>query len=160
MQEQEAVIEVYNEKGEVIVSKPRKDVNKKIDILKSVVILVVNGKKELFMIKARDSLWADKWGGSCAGLVRHDEDVREAAKRTLQRELGINDNLNFLGEQYHDWDGVKRLLNVFSARVNDNKPNPNKNDIKEWRWVSFDEAQAMIKRNECMPSINAAFGML
>jgi len=48
MQEQEAVIEVYNEKGEVIVSKPRKDVNKKIDILKSVVILVVNGKKELF----------------------------------------------------------------------------------------------------------------
>jgi isopentenyldiphosphate isomerase len=159
MQEKEAIIAVYNEEGIVIEKKPRKDINKEKDILKTANIILINNKNQIFMIKANDFLWKDKWGGSCAGLVRHKETPKQAAKRTLKRELNINIKLQHLAENFHNFNSTKRFLSVFLVKTNNN-PIINLNDIKEGKWISFKEAQILINNNKCMPTFESSFEIL
>jgi len=156
MQEKEALIGIYDDKGNLIGKKLRKDIDKKRDILKTINILIFNNRDEVFMINARDSVFNQTWGGSCAGLVRYGEDIDYAAKRTLVRELGLDINVKLVKEQYYNWNGIKRHLVVFNSILNKN-PKINLNDFKEGKWIPLSEAGEMIKREECMPSFVAAF---
>ncbi len=160
MQENDALIGVYNAKGEIIGQKSRKEIDKKKDILKTANIILFNHSNDIFMIKAADSLWKDKWGGSCAGLVRKNESVEEAATRTLQRELGIKVKINLIGEEYCDFGDAKRIFAVFVGRVSEDQLSPNKEDFKEWSWNSFRKAHEMSQKDECMPTFKKALEMM
>ena len=158
MQEKEALIQIYNENQEPIAVKPRKDINKNTDILEDANILIINNKNQIFMIKAKQSSWPGKWGGSCAGLVRYQETPNEAAKRTLKRELNIKVPLTHLHKKYYDFNGKKKIMNFFYGKASELKPNPD--DFEETKWISIQEAEKMIKNNECMPTFEAAFKAL
>ncbi len=159
MQEKEAKIAVFNEKGEKTEVKARSKVNKKKDILKVVDILVLFDDLVL-IIRAKDSVWKkDLWGGSCAGLIRDGEKPQDAAQRTLLRELGVKSRANNLGEKYYDFDGVKRFMSVFAVNVKDDV-NPNPEDVKEWRWINFEQAKKLVKTEQCMPTFKAAWKIL
>lgn len=74
---------------EILSGKTRGEIDKKADFLGSVNIILKNKKDEFFIILAKDFLWDNKWGGSCAGLIKVNETPTETASRTLERELGL-----------------------------------------------------------------------
>lgn len=155
MQESNALIAMYDETGCVVGKKQRCDVDKKKDILKSVSILLVNGEGKILVSRACDTLYPDMVGSSAAGLVRDGETAEEAARRTLQRELGITPELRFHGEEYINLDGVRRWMNVFSARWNGQFV-ANQDDVKETEWISVSEAE---RHQDSMPTLRAAIGI-
>lgn len=160
MQEKEAIIGIYDEEGNLIAKKPRKEVDKKKDILKTVKILAFNKKGEIFMIKeGNPAIWSNKWGGSCASLVRADEKPTEAAKRTLMRELGITKEPKFIGERFIDFGDAKRHWNVFVVKDID-KVNPNKEDFSQTKWTDINEAKKLISEGKCMPSFGESLKMI
>lgn len=159
MQEKDALIGIYNEKGEIVGKKPRQEVDKKKDILTTVNILVFNEKNELLMIRAKNSIWPGKWGGACATLLRYNEHPKDAARRTLKRELGLESDVEPVGKKYHEWDGIKKFLIVYKTKTNKRvKMNPD--DFEDGRWMPMKEAKELIKKGKAMPSFESALKML
>ena len=160
MQEREAIIGIYNEQGELIKTKHRSQVDKKQDILKTAIVLVFNNQNQIFTIRARESVWQkENWGGSCATLIRHQEDPKNAAKRTHKRELNIEAQPQFITEKYYNWKGIKRFLSVFKLETKKEiKPNPN--DFYETRWISINEAEILVNNNQCIPTFEAGLKLL
>jgi len=159
MQEQDAVIDIFDDQGKNIGHKFRYEINKRLDILKQVNMVVIDDKKRMFVTKAKGGLWPGKWGTSAAGLVRHDEALADAAKRTLKRELGISAELKWFGESMYNFDGIKRLFSVFSGSTKA-EPKLNPEDAEEGKWVTFEEAEQMIKNDECMPTFAIALEVI
>ncbi len=151
MQEKDALIDTFDEQGENIGHKFRHEVDKRIDILKQVNIILLNDENKVFVTKSTSELWPDKWGSSAAGLVRHDESLPDAAKRTLKRELGVDVELKWLGENYYNFDGVRRFMSVFIGTVKGElKANPE--DVQEGKWVTLEETDKL----DGMPTLHVA----
>lgn len=114
MQNSQAKIGIYNRDGELISEKRREKVDKKEDVLKSVIILAINENDEVYVVNlGEDSLYDEVLGGSAAGLFRVNEPTDEAAKRTTKRELGIEAEPEFLTSEYIDTQGVKRFVHYY-----------------------------------------------
>ena len=157
MQEKEALIGIYDENKNLISIKQRSQVDKKQDILKTVVLILFNNKDEVFMIKTKDTAWKkEKWGGSCATLIRHNEKPEQAAKRVLKRELNLEIPFELIKEKFYNWGGIKRHLSIFKAKTEE-EPQPNTNDFYETKWHSIEKAQELIENNQCMPTFEEAF---
>ncbi len=155
MQEREALIAIYNEKGEIVSSKPRKDVDKRKDILKTVLILLLDDKKRIFVTIPVEGIWPGKLASSAAGIVRENEIVQEAAERTIQRELNIKPRLIFVSEAYYDFKEIKRIISVFYCV--DNNPKPDADDVAKSKWISLEDFEKEIKNNNCYPNLAAAY---
>src|SRR3989344_5670437 len=117
MQEQDSLISVYDVSGKIISNKLRKDVDKKNDILKTVIILVINNQNKVFITKIPSNHFTERWGASAAGMVRKDEKIIDAAKRTLNRELDLLKNPIFLSENFYDFNVIKRFMSVFYVNL-------------------------------------------
>ena len=154
MQEKEALIDVFDEDRKNIGHKFRNEVNKRLDILKQVNIIILDDKKRIYVTKAKNG-----WGTSAAGLVRHDEALADAAKRTLKRELGLTMELKATQENYYNFEGVRRLLSVHHGTTK-TEPKPNPEDVEEGKWVTTEEAEQMIKNDECMPTFAVALEVM
>ena len=160
MQEAQAIIGLYDKNGNLLGFKERDDVNKRIDILKVVNVMLFDEKNRIFITKPKDDLWKEKWGCAAAGLVRKDESSVEAARRTLKRELNLEaEDLIFLGEKYFDLDGIKRFISIFYARTNKD-PRINHNDVNEGTWVDLEELKMLKKKNLFNPPFLASFEVL
>lgn len=155
MQEKDAVVALYDNQGNIIGRKFRRDVDKKSDILKAAHVLVFNGNDEIFLVQTKDDLWPDKWGGSCAGFVREGEEPMDTALRTLKRELGLNIDLDYCGQKYYEFDGVKGWIAVFVAE-SINNPKINLNDFVMGRWFSIEDARKLIKEKKVKPTFEVA----
>ncbi len=159
MQEKEALIGIYDEFGNIIGEKKRKNVEKEKDILKVVYILLFDEANRIFMCKFKDTLWKGKFGGSCGGLIKKGENAEDAAKRTMKRELGIETKLNFIGEKYYDFDNIKRFVSVFVGRAKE-EIKISSDDIIEGKWIEFEKVKELIKNDKVMPTFKASFDML
>jgi len=138
MQEKEALIDIFDEDGTMIEHKERGDVNKRTDILKVVQIMLINDEGKVFVTKLGEGLYQGKWASSAAGIVRHDEALADAASRTLKRELGVSTELTWDGENFYNFDGIKRFMSVFHGKTNQD---PTVNEAEEGKWVTIEEAE-------------------
>ena len=155
MQADDALINLYNEEGKIIGQKVRSQIDKKRVILKGVYILILNKKGEIFVTKPKDSVFQKQWGCSAAGIVRAEETALESAKRTLQRETALKEQPLFLGERFHNFDGVKRFLNAFYVKT-DKNPRINEADVQEGMWMKVEN----IEENEMSPTFLAALKLV
>ena len=160
MQQKDALIDIFDEAGKNVGHKFRSEVNKRKDILKAVNIVLVDDQNKIFVVKAsKDSIFPGMWGTSAAGLVRHDESNLDAAKRTLKRELGITAELTDLGQNFYDFNGVKRFMSVFYAKTKA-QPKVNPSDAEEGKWATIKEVEQMIEKGVCMPTLDVAVKQL
>ncbi len=155
MQERDALIDVFDEEGKNIGHKFRHEINNKLDIVKTVNIILMDDKKRIFVAKAKGEPWPGKWGTSAAGLVRHDEALADAAKRTLKRELGITAELTWLGQNYYNFDGMKRFMSVFIGKTK-TQPKINKEDAEEGKWATLQETGKL----DMMPTLAVALEII
>lgn len=101
-------VDVLNDKGEVIGQKPRRDIDKAVDIFHAIHILLITPLGEIVMsiIPLREDLpnvYANKLGTTVATIRRTDETDDQAAVRAMSRELFIDDMpMTKLGSKYYD----------------------------------------------------------
>jgi len=100
-------VDVLNKKGEIVGQKPRKNIDKMVDIFHTIHILLVTPVGEIVMsiIPLREDLpnvYANKLGTTVATIRRTDETDDEAASRAIARELFIDDMpLTKLGTKFY-----------------------------------------------------------
>lgn len=157
----ESLVDVYDENGALLEVKKRSEVDKAKDIVKTIYVLAFDpgGRVYLSVIPRNgDFLWQGTWGTSCAGILRHGEDPYFGAARTMERELGIVEETQFIGEQLCDLNGVKRIV-VLLTCVTDKTLRPNPLDAE--RTVLFEPMQVeeMIREKRCAPSLEACWKM-
>ena len=91
------------------------------------------------------------WSNTCCSHPRPGETIEDAAHRRLREEMGFDCRLkevfsfiykakvnNDLTE--HEYDHV--LIGRF-----DGEPNPNANEVDEWKWVQIEDLKSGIEKN-------------
>ncbi len=83
---------------------------------------------------------AGLWSNACCGHPRPGEDVRAAAERRLQEEMGftvaLQPALAFLYEERVEPDLVEHEFDHVLVGRFDGTPTPNASEVDAWRWVA------------------------
>lgn len=113
-------VDLLNEEGVVVGSKPRYQINKLEDIHHTTHVILITPRGEVVMsiIPVREDLpnvYANKLGTTVATIRRSGESALHAAQRSVSRELFIDDMpLTLLGERFHPLPPMKdNLLTVY-----------------------------------------------
>lgn len=123
-------------------------------------LFVLDGDDRVLMQRrAGDKrLWPGYWSNACCSHPRRGEDTEQAVERRAAEELGIGiHSLEYLFKfEYHarfDAAGSEHeLCHVYIARTDD-VPQPNRNEIDAWGWLTPAELDAMLARSfeHCTP---------
>ncbi len=118
MKKYEEILDIVNEKGEIINSLPRTKIHGNPALIHRVVhVLVFNKNGDLYLQKrsANKDVAPGKWDTSVGGHVNHGETIQEALKRETLEELGINlDKSEFLYTYIHSNSYETELVSTFS----------------------------------------------
>jgi hypothetical protein len=113
-------VDILDETGVVIDSKPRNEIHKPHDIYHTIHVILITPRGELVLstIPVREdlpNLYARLIGTTMATIRRSGETAREAALRGMSRELFIDDmSLRMLGEDMYDLpDNRKNLITAY-----------------------------------------------
>jgi hypothetical protein len=114
------LVDILSTEGEVVGTKPRRDIDKTKDIYHVIFVLLITPKGELVlsMIPPREdlpNLYARKMGATIATIRRSNETPAQAARRGVQRELFIDRaKIRLLGQQMIQTPGSPQsLVTVF-----------------------------------------------
>ena len=147
MNEQEELLEVVTESGEVISSLPRSEVHGNPSLIHRVVhALVFNSGGGLFLQKRsmNKDVAAGKWDTSVGGHVNAGETIDEALKREMEEELGITKcNPGFLYTNIHSNEYETELVYTYSC-THDGAIDFQEDEIDEVRPWSMDEIRSNI----------------
>ena len=136
------LVDVFDDAGNIIGQKRRKDIQKESDIYHAVYGLLITPEGKLVISAIRNrtdlpNLYAEQIGVPVATIRRHGESARQAAERSWARELFIdNPGLHALGEGMATLpDGRKCLITAFYA-VGDAPDIYSSTDIDELTTIS------------------------
>ncbi len=112
------LMDVVNEKDEVVGKLPRRQVYEKLLTHRIVHVLVFNkeGKMALQLRSKKVSFCPLHWAPSAGGHVRSGETYEEAARRELEEELGIEADLRLLWKDFYSALGLGKFIATFAAR--------------------------------------------
>lgn len=117
-------VEILNERGEVVGSKPRKDIDRVGDILHASYVFALTPNKQAAFYIIQNKGLATLYVGTYAcpaAILRVGEDRDAGARRALHDDFGVEDtDLQFLGEKFLTYaDGVRRLMAGYVAFLSD-----------------------------------------
>ena len=107
----------------------------------SVVIADKHGRLLLHQRAAGKYHSGGLWTNTCCSHPRPGEDVRDAAVRRLEEEMGIACPLSFMFSMHYRADVSNGLIedeitHVFGGHF-DGTPTPNPDEVLAWRWMTF-----------------------
>lgn len=116
-------------------------------------IFIFNSDGQLLLQKRAGTKYhsGGLWSNTCCGHPRPGESTEGASRRRLYEEMGFDCELkevfDFIyraeldgGLSEHEYDHV--LVGRF-----DGKPNPNRDEVDDWKWVGLPELKLDIQRN-------------
>ena len=116
-------------------------------------VIIFNSKGEVLLQKRASTKYhtPNLWSNTCCSHQRQDENNIDAGKRRLKEEMGfITDLHNFDSFIYkvefsnglteHENDHI--LLGVY-----DGIPNPNPDEVDDWKWIGINKLVTDIKNN-------------
>ncbi|HET9411456.1 MAG TPA: hypothetical protein VFO38_01260 [Candidatus Saccharimonadales bacterium] len=156
MGHQDELVVILNKEGEVVGSKPRKELNKRTDIHHTVFVQLITPDKKLVMaqIPQREdlpNLYPYRWGTTMATIVRVDESALGAATRGLKRELHFQRATpELLGEKMLQLpDGVH--IKATCYRMTSEVPRLfSEKDIAELRTRSLEQVRDLVDNHPAM----------
>lgn len=115
----------------------------------SAAILVFNsdGKLALQKRSANDDSYPSHWDFSAAGGIELGEDHNHAALRELKEELGIESNLQYMGEFVYQNNVKKDTLYIYKT-LYDGVFMPDPVEVDEVEFFTKEEIQDMLNRGE------------
>ncbi len=147
------LVDLVDESGVVVGNKPRKAINKQVDLYHSVFVLLVTPDKKLVLsqIPRRDdlpNLYAGKLGSTIATIRRQGETAVTAAHRAAAAELFCHHpQLHHLGDQYQAFaDGHRTYTSVYYY-MGDPAPSFSATDIRSLVAMTADELEAQIRHD-------------
>ena len=150
MEPTEELLDVVNEKGEILNTLPRSEIHGNPSLMHRVVhVLVFNDKAELLLQKRSMSkdVAPGRWDTSVGGHVNAGESLEDAVKRETEEELGITSfNPKFLYTYIHSNDYETELVCTYSC-VHNGKITFQKSEIDEVRAWGHDEIMAAIGKS-------------
>lgn len=101
--------------------------------------VIVAGDRVLVTQRPRGSHLEGAWEFP-GGKVENDEDPRDALRRELREELGIDACVGaVLESSFHRYDSKSVLLLFFEASLADRSPPPKAIEVADLRWKRADE---------------------
>lgn len=150
-----AILDVVNERDEVIDSAPYEEVKKNQLNHRGVVILLFDQDGRLYLQRRamQHVTSPGLWDLSSSGHNDQGESYEEAAERELEEELGVRDaKINFLTKYYvveHDpvFGDVKGFVGLFTAQLTSQVITPNALEVMDGKWVTIDELEAWLAKS-------------
>ena len=109
-------------------------------------VVLLTSRSEFLIQKRKHKLFDGLWDVSCTSHPVHidgkDEKIEEAAKKCMQRELGITTDMKNIGAfNYFAQHGEfceNEHCAILIGKIKED-PRPNQNEIYEVRWISLAE---------------------
>ena len=120
----EHLVDILDEQGNITGTKQRQEIDKERDFFRAAYIIALDGEGKIGLTRIPEKgefgskeLFGGKWGCSAATILRHEEELEQAAKRSLKYDFQIEDaEVELLGETFETFaDGVRRQLAVYKA---------------------------------------------
>lgn len=137
---------VVDENDNVVGWASRSECHKRGLIHRSVYVIVLNDKGEIFIQKRSMSkdLYPGLYACSASGHVEYGEGYEEAAKRELMEELGINAQLKLIGK-FKCFSETEREISALYLCRHNGPFKLNSEEISEGRFMSIEEIKRMLK---------------
>ena len=144
------ILDIVNEKNEVIGQAEREEIHRKKLPHRIVHVLVFNDQRKLALHKRPpwNIFCPNGWTTSAGGHVDSGESYKQAALREYKEELGVSSPIKLAYEDiYEDGRGLKKFLQTFKTIYN-GPFNPDLEKVREIRFLTFDEIKNMINMGE------------
>lgn len=149
----EEVVILVDEKNNEIRTAPKDTVHtKNTPLHRGFSLFLFNGKGELLLTKrAQNKTFPGLWTNTVCGHPGPGESAVAAAKRRLKQELGIEtQNIKEVSPyQYRFVDAngiVENEICPILVAYADMNPQPNQEEIDEWRWMRWEEFLIELKK--------------
>jgi len=116
-------------------------------------VLVFNSKGKLLLQKRAETKYhsGGLWTNTCCSHPRPNESISDAASRRLREEMGIEIKLNHAGSFIYkaklDQGLTEHELDHVFTGVFDAKPNINRHEVADWKYVSVHSLMKDIAAN-------------
>ena len=151
---------VVRENGEVIAYASREYCHRGAKPLPPVVHLhLIDRASRLYLQKRSMSkdIQPGRWDTAVGGHVDFGEDIYEALLREARGELGMTDyKPGYLQCYVFESEIEKELVNVFAA-VGSFKPVPDKDEVDEGRWWTFEDIEENLGKTVFTPNFEQEF---
>jgi isopentenyl-diphosphate delta-isomerase len=156
----EELVVLVDEKDNQIGLMPKMEAHEKAVLHRAFSVFIFNEKGELMLQQRAASKYHSPllWTNTCCSHQRDGESNLEAGRRRLQEEMGFTTDLkevfSFIYKAPFD-NGLTEheLDHVMIGSFND-KPNINKEEVEDYKWMKLDDVKADIENN---PSIYTAW---
>jgi isopentenyldiphosphate isomerase len=150
-------LEVYDDKGKKIGLRKRSEVHGNPALIHRVAhVLVFNSKGELYLQKRSEQkdVQPGKWDTSVGGHLNPKESFLKAAKREMQEELGLPQDLNLVHLYDYPWrtDFESEDVRTYAATW-DGEFHPAPEEIIEGRFWDLMDLKAKIHSDEFTPNL-------
>jgi isopentenyldiphosphate isomerase len=137
------LLDVVNEDGQVIHQATREECHKKGLRHLSVFIIILNSENKIYLQQRAQSkkIRPGKLTASACGHVHAGEDVKAAAMRELQEELGIAVSLKEIGQIQGPYDYDREIVTIYIGRY-EGQITPNNTEIEKMVLLSVDQIGA------------------
>ncbi len=158
----EELLEVVNEKGEVLKTLPRSEIHGNPSLMHRVVhVLVFNREGGLILQKRsmNKDVAPGKWDTSVGGHVAHGESIEKALMREMDEELGITEcGFKFLYTYIHSNPYETELVYTYSCRY-DGEIHFSKDEIDAVRSWGIKEIQESLGKGILSDNFEHEFKM-
>ena len=151
---------VVDEEDRVIGKETRENCHKNRLIHRSVYVLLINSKGELFLQKRSMSkdLYPGYYTGSATGHVDYGETYDQAAQRELREELGINAPLEKIGK-FHSFSPIENEFSTLYVCSYDGEVKFNPEEITMGLWMKLEQVREDMESGKKLfaPGFKVAF---
>jgi isopentenyldiphosphate isomerase len=154
----EEMIDIVNEKDEVVGVVPRTELSRKNQRFRAVRILVSDKAGNLLVQKRSKNkdIYPEMWEIGVAGTVASGENYETAASRELKEEVGLKEKIYFRFELKLNPSQERAFYRVYACNCN-GKIRLQKEEVDEARFLSHDDVKKMISKEKFTPPSILAF---
>jgi 8-oxo-dGTP pyrophosphatase MutT (NUDIX family) len=115
-----------------------------------IAVMSTDGRLLIHRRSLAKDIWPGWWDIAAGGVVAAGETYEAAAQRELAEELGIEGDLEFLGQSRYVDDDVAEICRGYRV-VHDGPFEFGDGEVSEVRWVTFAELEAMRTSHSFLP---------
>ena len=115
-----------------------------------IAVMSTDGRLLIHRRSLAKDIWPGWWDIAAGGVVAAGETYEAAARRELEEELGIEADVEFLGQSRYVDDDVAEMCRGYRV-VHDGPFEFRDGEVSEVRWVTFAELDAMRTTHNFLP---------
>ncbi|MBU1085201.1 NUDIX domain-containing protein [Patescibacteria group bacterium] len=123
-------------------------------IHRSVFIVVIDLKNRILLQKRSKykNMLPEYWTVSASGHVTYGESYKQAAKKEIKEELGIDLDLRLIGKKLFDTGIEQEYSVIYKAQFKKGEVKFDKTEISEVKWVKIKNLREFVKKNKITPA--------